>query len=213
MITSSVKWMMHEYSVEGYNNLVFCEIKYELVGNKKRKSSSSTVDHANDESSVKKICLGSHNTHQLANQEFDQENQNPVPIMVINTHSHENRDGSVLLNFNDHRVVVEDLPLMATNIVTYDLNPTSPDQILDDSFFSELEQLWEWRNSIIFVLGADDNGEGGTFALYSLLCRHSRMGLLNTTDVADEHMSPDKSEEFIEDTRSSLLIKHFFEKY
>ncbi|OMO98672.1 potassium transporter [Corchorus olitorius] len=39
------------------------------------------------------------------------------------------------------------------------------------------------------------------------------MGLLNTTDVADEHMSADKSEEFIEYTRSSLLIKHFFEKY
>ncbi|OMO98673.1 No apical meristem (NAM) protein [Corchorus olitorius] len=108
-----LKWMMHEYSVEGSNNLVFCEIKYELVGNKKRKSSSSTIDHANDESSispVKKICLGSHNTHQLANQESDQENKNPVPIMVINTHSHENRDGSVLLNFNDHGVVVEDLP-------------------------------------------------------------------------------------------------------
>ncbi|OMO49808.1 potassium transporter [Corchorus olitorius] len=65
----------------------------------------------------------------------------------------------------------------------------------------------------VFVLGADDNGEGGTFALFSLLCRRSRMGLLNTSDVADEHMSADKSEEFIEDTRSSLLIKHFFEKY
>ncbi|OMO88353.1 potassium transporter [Corchorus capsularis] len=65
----------------------------------------------------------------------------------------------------------------------------------------------------VFVLGADDNGEGGTFALYSLLCRRSRMGFLNTSDVADEHMSADKSEEFIEDTPSSLVIKHFFEKH
>ncbi|XVF18207.1 hypothetical protein REPUB_Repub11eG0001600 [Reevesia pubescens] len=65
----------------------------------------------------------------------------------------------------------------------------------------------------VFVLGADDNGEGGTFALYSLLCRHSRMGLLNTTNVADEHVSIDKDEESIEDTRTSLLIKQFFEKY
>ncbi|XWS10706.1 hypothetical protein CRYUN_Cryun38cG0020600 [Craigia yunnanensis] len=65
----------------------------------------------------------------------------------------------------------------------------------------------------VFVLGADDNGEGGTFALYSLLCRHSRMGLLNTTNVADEHVSIDKAEEHIEDTRTSLLIKQFFEKY
>ncbi|XVE52820.1 hypothetical protein DITRI_Ditri02bG0154700 [Diplodiscus trichospermus] len=65
----------------------------------------------------------------------------------------------------------------------------------------------------VFVLGADDNGEGGTFALYSLLCRHSRMGLLNTTNVADEHVSIDKAEEPIPDTRTSLLIKQFFEKY
>ncbi|OMO69890.1 hypothetical protein COLO4_28878 [Corchorus olitorius] len=151
-----LKWMMHEYSVEGSKNLVFCEIKYELVGNKKRKSSSSTVDHANDEgpsSTVKKICLGPQNSHQLANQESVQENQNPVPIMVINTHSHENRDDFVPLNFNDHGVM-EDLPdanylpLMATNTVTYDLNPTSPNQILDDSFFFELEQLWDWKNNI-----------------------------------------------------------------
>ncbi|KAJ9162603.1 hypothetical protein P3X46_022363 [Hevea brasiliensis] len=28
------------------------------------------------------------------------------------------------------------------------------------------------------VLRADDNGEGGTFALYSLLCRHAKVGLL-----------------------------------
>ena len=28
------------------------------------------------------------------------------------------------------------------------------------------------------VLRADDNGEGGTFALYSLLCRHARAALL-----------------------------------
>jgi KUP system potassium uptake protein len=31
---------------------------------------------------------------------------------------------------------------------------------------------------VIIVLRADDNGEGGTFALYSLLCRHARAALL-----------------------------------
>ena len=49
--------------------------------------------------------------------------------------------------------------------------------------------------------------------MYSLLCRHSRMGLLNTTNVTDEHVSIDKAEEPIADTRTSLLIKQFFEKY
>ncbi|XVF79513.1 hypothetical protein PTKIN_Ptkin14bG0229000 [Pterospermum kingtungense] len=65
----------------------------------------------------------------------------------------------------------------------------------------------------VFVLTADDNGEGGTFALYSLLCRHSKMGLLNTTNVADEHVSIDKAEGPVADTQTSLIIKQFFEKY
>nr|KJB13993.1 hypothetical protein B456_002G105200 [Gossypium raimondii] len=65
----------------------------------------------------------------------------------------------------------------------------------------------------VFVLGADDNGEGGTFALYSLLCRHSRMGLLNATNEADKHESIEKAEEPVEDTGTSLLIKQFFEKH
>ncbi|XP_050369448.1 probable potassium transporter 13 [Argentina anserina] len=65
---------------------------------------------------------------------------------------------------------------------------------------------------IIFVLAADDNGEGGTFALYSLLCRHSRMGLLNTVDPPQEHISSCRSE-MSKDTKISLLIKDFFEKH
>ncbi|TYI42645.1 hypothetical protein ES332_A01G113600v1 [Gossypium tomentosum] len=64
----------------------------------------------------------------------------------------------------------------------------------------------------VFVLGADDNGEGGAFALYSLLCRHSRMGILNATNEADKHESTEKAEEPVEDTGTSLLIKQFFEK-
>ncbi|CAK7349524.1 unnamed protein product [Dovyalis caffra] len=39
----------------------------------------------------------------------------------------------------------------------------------------------------VIVLRADDNGEGGIFALYSLLCRHAKVGLLpndrSTTEV------------------------------
>ncbi|KAG4214032.1 hypothetical protein ERO13_A01G096200v2 [Gossypium hirsutum] len=65
----------------------------------------------------------------------------------------------------------------------------------------------------VFVLGADDNGEGGAFALYSLLCRHSRMGILNATNEADKHESTEKAEEPVEDTGTSLLIKQFFEKH
>ncbi|KAL5177615.1 Potassium transporter 6 [Glycine soja] len=42
---------------------------------------------------------------------------------------------------------------------------------------------------VFIVLKADDNGEGGTFALYSLLCRHARVGLLPNCQLADEELS------------------------
>ncbi|XP_068322244.1 probable potassium transporter 13 [Pyrus communis] len=66
---------------------------------------------------------------------------------------------------------------------------------------------------IIFVLGADDNGEGGTFALYSSLCRHSRMGLWNTVHPEYESIPSDCSGLSTKDTRMSSLIKKFFEKH
>ncbi|RZR94331.1 hypothetical protein BHM03_00023016 [Ensete ventricosum] len=42
---------------------------------------------------------------------------------------------------------------------------------------------------VLIVLRADDNGEGGTFALYSLLCRHARVGFLPNGQLADEELS------------------------
>ncbi|XP_066398292.1 probable potassium transporter 9 [Miscanthus floridulus] len=42
---------------------------------------------------------------------------------------------------------------------------------------------------VTIVLRADDNGEGGTFALYSLICRHANVSLLPNRQVADEELS------------------------
>ncbi|XAR52065.1 hypothetical protein NMG60_11006917 [Bertholletia excelsa] len=42
---------------------------------------------------------------------------------------------------------------------------------------------------VFIVLSADDNGEGGTFALYSLLCRHGKFSLLPNQQAADEELS------------------------
>ncbi|XP_028551761.1 potassium transporter 6 isoform X3 [Dendrobium catenatum] len=42
---------------------------------------------------------------------------------------------------------------------------------------------------VFIVLRANDNGEGGTFALYSLLCRHARVGFLPNGQLADEELS------------------------
>ncbi|KAG9439449.1 hypothetical protein H6P81_019614 [Aristolochia fimbriata] len=66
---------------------------------------------------------------------------------------------------------------------------------------------------IVFVLGADDNGEGGTFALYSLLCRNSKLGLLNTPHAIHEQLSTYTSCSSSKETRTSLMLKEFFERH
>ncbi|KAG2702114.1 hypothetical protein I3760_06G075400 [Carya illinoinensis] len=42
---------------------------------------------------------------------------------------------------------------------------------------------------IFVVLKANDNGEGGTFALYSLICRYANVNTLPNRQAADEHIS------------------------
>ncbi|KAL5987549.1 hypothetical protein ACLOJK_035297 [Asimina triloba] len=42
---------------------------------------------------------------------------------------------------------------------------------------------------VFIVLKANDNGEGGTFALYSLICRYAKVNLLPNQQPADEHIS------------------------
>ncbi|XP_057542032.1 potassium transporter 4-like isoform X1 [Amaranthus tricolor] len=65
---------------------------------------------------------------------------------------------------------------------------------------------------VFFVLSADDNGEGGTFALYSLLCRHAKLSLLPNQQAADEELSAYKYGPPAPVTNSSLL-KRFFDKH
>ncbi|XP_007024839.2 PREDICTED: probable potassium transporter 13 [Theobroma cacao] len=66
---------------------------------------------------------------------------------------------------------------------------------------------------IIFVLGADDNGEGGTFALYSLLCRRAKLGLLSASDAPDDDISAYNSGLPRKETVASSILKEFFDKY
>ncbi|GMP23630.1 hypothetical protein CsSME_00001158 [Camellia sinensis var. sinensis] len=65
---------------------------------------------------------------------------------------------------------------------------------------------------VFVVLRADDNGEGGTFALYSLICRHAKVGLLPNRQVADEALSTYKLEHH-PDKKSSSIVKLFLEKH
>ncbi|KAA8543129.1 hypothetical protein F0562_021376 [Nyssa sinensis] len=42
---------------------------------------------------------------------------------------------------------------------------------------------------VFIVLRANDNGDGGTFALYSLICRYAKVGLIPSQQVEDRDVS------------------------
>lgn len=65
---------------------------------------------------------------------------------------------------------------------------------------------------VMVLLNADDNGEGGTFALYSLLCRHGKLGLLPNQQAADEELSAYKYGP-LGQSSASLILKRFLEKH
>ncbi|CAL5440810.1 unnamed protein product [Camellia sinensis] len=64
---------------------------------------------------------------------------------------------------------------------------------------------------VFIVLTADDNGEGGTFALYSLLCRYVKLSLLSNQQAADEELSAYRYGPSRQGS-SSLPLKRFLEK-
>ncbi|KAJ9189795.1 hypothetical protein P3X46_001048 [Hevea brasiliensis] len=65
---------------------------------------------------------------------------------------------------------------------------------------------------VFIVLSADDNGEGGTFALYSLLCRHAKFSLLPNQQAADEELSAYKYGPTTQ-VASTSALKRFLEKH
>uniref|UniRef100_A0A1J3HKK3 Potassium transporter n=1 Tax=Noccaea caerulescens TaxID=107243 RepID=A0A1J3HKK3_NOCCA len=65
---------------------------------------------------------------------------------------------------------------------------------------------------LLVLLSAHDNGQGGTFALYSLLCRHAKLSLLPNQQAADEELSAYKSGPST-DTGTSSPFKRILEKH
>ncbi|KAJ6831162.1 putative potassium transporter 9 [Iris pallida] len=65
---------------------------------------------------------------------------------------------------------------------------------------------------VFIVLRADDNGQGGSFALYSLICRHANVSLLPNKQVADEELSTYKLE-CPPQLKGKSLIKSLLEKH
>ncbi|KAL0377447.1 UNVERIFIED_CONTAM: Potassium transporter 8 [Sesamum radiatum] len=67
---------------------------------------------------------------------------------------------------------------------------------------------------VFIVLRADDNGEGGTFALYSLLCRHARVSTLPNGQLADEELYEYKKDGIASGTRGfGLRLRSTLEKH
>ncbi|KAA8533128.1 hypothetical protein F0562_033339 [Nyssa sinensis] len=64
---------------------------------------------------------------------------------------------------------------------------------------------------VFIVLKANDNGEGGTFALYSLICRYAKVNLLPNRQQADEHISSFKLQLPTPELERALSIKEALE--
>nr|GEV90900.1 potassium transporter 8-like [Tanacetum cinerariifolium] len=67
---------------------------------------------------------------------------------------------------------------------------------------------------VFIVLRADDNGEGGTFALYTLLCRHARVSTLPNGQLADEELYEYRKDEIVSGSRDiGMSLKLTLEKH
>ncbi|KAK4779971.1 hypothetical protein SAY87_016077 [Trapa incisa] len=65
---------------------------------------------------------------------------------------------------------------------------------------------------VFVVLKANDNGEGGTFALYSLICRYANVSVLPNRQTADEHISSYRLQLPTPELQRALNIKETLEK-
>ncbi|KAI9125071.1 hypothetical protein K1719_003687 [Acacia pycnantha] len=65
---------------------------------------------------------------------------------------------------------------------------------------------------VFIVLKANDNGEGGTFALYSLICRYANVSLLPNRQRADEYISSFKLKLPTPELARALTIKETLER-
>ncbi|KAI7982004.1 Potassium transporter 13 [Camellia lanceoleosa] len=64
---------------------------------------------------------------------------------------------------------------------------------------------------VLIVLWANDDGEGGTFALYSLICRHAKVSLLPNQLPSDAHISSFRLKVPSPELERSLKIKERLE--
>ncbi|CAA2933691.1 potassium transporter 4-like [Olea europaea subsp. europaea] len=130
----------------------------------------------------------------------------------------ENLPGALVLAYQSFGVVYGDLSTSPLYVYRSIFVGKLQNHQTSDAIFGAFSLIF-WTLTLIpllkyvfMLLSADDNGEGGTFALYSLLCRHAKFSLLPNQQAADEELSAYKYGPSGQSS-TSLALKRFLEKH
>ncbi|XP_062109791.1 potassium transporter 4-like [Humulus lupulus] len=125
---------------------------------------------------------------------------------------------NLLLAYQSFGVVYGDLGTSPLYVYSSTFSGKLQKHISQDAIFGAFSLIF-WTFTLIpllkyvfVLLSADDNGEGGTFALYSLLCRHAKFSLLPNQQAADEELTSYKYGPSSQHASSSPM-KRFLEKH
>ncbi|GER54835.1 potassium transporter family protein, partial [Striga asiatica] len=140
-------------------------------------------------------------------------------LEIAGAHGHHMKDDSVwatiALAFQTLGVVYGDMgtsPLYVFSEVFSKVPITSDVDVLGTlSLVMYTIALIPLTKYVFVVLKANDNGEGGTFALYSLICRYANVNLLPNRQPADEHISSFKLKLPTPELERALNIKEVLE--
>ncbi|KAL8111865.1 hypothetical protein AgCh_019538 [Apium graveolens] len=139
---------------------------------------------------------------------------------IANSYDHHNKDDStwrtLALAFQTLGVVYGDMgtsPLYVFSDVFSKVNIKSDVDVLGAlSLVIYTIALIPLVKYVFIVLKANDSGEGGTFALYSLICRYANVNLLPNRQPADEQISSFKLKLPTPELERSINIKEILEQ-
>ncbi|KAL3827848.1 hypothetical protein ACJIZ3_016650 [Penstemon smallii] len=119
-------------------------------------------------------------------------------------HGHDHHHGCNQPKGGDEWMVILQLAFQSLGVVYGDLG-TSPLYVFSSTFTDGIKDnddiigvlslilytitLLPLIKYVFFVLRANDNGNGGTFALYSLICRYAKVGLIPSQEAEDQDVS------------------------
>ncbi|GLT36526.1 hypothetical protein SLA2020_108990 [Shorea laevis] len=125
------------------------------------------------------------------------------------------------LAFQSLGVVYGDLSTSPLYVFKSTFNINIQNSVTNEEIFGILSFVF-WTITLVpllkyvfIVLKADDNGEGGTFALYSLLCRHTGVNSLPNCQSADENLTEYQKDAINLSPKSSFgsRLKPIFKKH